>query len=132
MRGARRGKGHVRAALGGALLLIGVPVLVGCYSIRSRWPLYLDPPPVDRSCATDADCDVLRVDLVNRTCCPTQNFQPLNKDSSERWRAYCEEQGPSQCNWAGGPQGPAAGDSRCVLDPRENSLMCTATTEAAR
>src|SRR5690242_11748829 len=100
MRADSRGRRRIHAVLGAALLVVTVPVLAGCYEIRSRWPFYSAPPPVDRSCNMDSDCDVLRVDLLHRSCCPVQEYQPLNKGSAERWRAYCEHQGPSQCDWS--------------------------------
>ncbi len=74
---------------------------------------------VDTSCAVDADCDVVTIEVNGvHACCSSCTTRAGNRGWAERLRAACAARPPGICFPLGCPMGPTharCADGRCVL-----------------
>jgi hypothetical protein len=79
----------------------------------------LAPPPVDPTCSTDTDCEVLSIEVSGPgACCSSCATTPGNHAWAARLHAFCAGKPPDVCPPLGCPMGSMKSrcdSGRCVL-----------------
>jgi len=81
-------------------------------------------PPVSDSCVSDADCDVLTIEVTGEhACCPSCRTTPGNRAWADHVREICKTRPPGPCFPLGcpmGPTGPRCDNGHCIAVPKPN------------